>query len=87
MISSFKYGMRKNVTFGEFRVTLYQRRVNAMQSHARRVAAQLAKLAKASGDEVYMMDEVVLAGLCKLHGVNKQLIPDTVEHTKRLLTA
>jgi len=83
MISSFKRGYRKDVSVGEFRVRMAQREANENSSHARRIAAKIVKIVKASGE----VDDILLAGLARQYGCSKQLIPDTVEHTKRLLTA
>jgi hypothetical protein len=82
MISSFKPGYRKDVSVGEFKVTLVQRRVNGMQSHARRVAAKIVKVVNLSGE----VDDLILGDLAKMYGVHKALIGDCVRQCQVLLS-
>jgi hypothetical protein len=86
MISEYKPGMVSDVSVGQFRVTLEDRRVNAMEALARKVGKRVAQVYRERyGRDVF--DTRVASDMAKSYGVHKLFIPYTVECARRALNA
>jgi hypothetical protein len=89
MIASFRPGMRHDVSISEHRLELRKRRVNGMESHARRVSRQMYwrcfRQLQYGADRTIALSQPVLESLAQTYGVQPELVAYAVSCTRQLL--
>lgn len=91
MISSFKPGMRHDVSVGQFKMRLLTRTVKAMELHARNRARLMSRAVKTQLelkliDWDMATDKRMLREMAHNYGVHKLLIPYAIEMAQKFIT-